>query len=147
MTTVAWDGRSIAADRRMVGEGIASTTGKLFKLKNGCILSGAGYLDQVLEVAAWINGGCKEDKKPKFPEDLNEGSSLLLVDPKGRAYYLTWPYLRRLQINEKFAAIGSGSHFAMGAMAAGADARQAVAIAARFDPNTGGGVNVLRVRG
>ena len=147
MTTVAWDGTSIAADRRIVGEGIAGTAGKLFRLKNGCVLAGAGYLDQVLEVAAWINAGCKEDKKPKFPEDLAEGSSLLLVDPKGRAYFLTWPYLRRLQVNEKFVAVGSGAHFAMGAMAMGADARRAVVIAARFDPNTGGGVNVLRVRG
>ena len=40
-------------------------------------------------------------------------------------------------------AVGSGAEFAMGAMAQGATAAQAVEIAARFDVNTGGGVQVL----
>jgi hypothetical protein len=40
-------------------------------------------------------------------------------------------------------AIGSGMDFALAAMACGKTAAEAVEIAARFDPNTGGRVDVI----
>ena len=43
-------------------------------------------------------------------------------------------------------AIGSGSEYALGAMAMGASAKRAVQIASRFDPSTGRGVTVAKVR-
>ena len=42
-------------------------------------------------------------------------------------------------------AIGSGREYAIGAMAQGADAEQAVAIAARFDPYTGGAIKTVPI--
>lgn len=42
-----------------------------------------------------------------------------------------------------FWAAGSGADYAMGAMAAGKDAKEAVEIACRFDINCGLGVDVL----
>ncbi len=46
---------------------------------------------------------------------------------------------------DPFAAIGSGSGIALGAMAAGKTAAEAVEIAARFDSGTGNGVDVLEL--
>lgn len=144
MTTIAWDGESIAADRRVCGSSIMSL-GKLFKLPDGSVLAGAGDYAEVVEVVAWVMGGCDPDARPRFSEN-SEGSSLLLARPDGKAYWLTWPYLRQVEINEPFAAEGSGCQFALGAMAMGATARRAVQIAAKFDPFTGGGVNVIKVK-
>jgi len=144
MTTIAWDGESIAADRRMTSNCIM-TVGKLFKLPDGSVLAGAGDYAEVVEVAAWVMEGCDPDARPRFSEN-SEGSSLLLARPDGKAYWLTWPYLRQVEINEPFAAEGSGCQFALGAMAMGATARRAVQIAAKFDPFTGGGVNVIKVK-
>jgi hypothetical protein len=143
MTTIAWDGESIAADRRACGNAIMSV-GKLFRLPDGSVLGGAGDYAEVVEVVAWVLDGCNPDARPRFAD--GEGSSLLLARPDGTAYWLTWPYLRQVQINERFAAEGSGSQFALGAMAMGASARRAVQISAKFDPYTGGGVNVIKVR-
>jgi len=43
-----------------------------------------------------------------------------------------------------FFAMGSGKEFALGAMGQGASAEQAVDVAMRFDPGTGGEIMVLR---
>lgn len=147
MTTIAWDGRSIAADRRLTGTGGVATVGKLFRLGGGVIMGGAGHYSQVVEVVAWIKEGANPKKKPEFPEELAESSDLIMVKPDGTCYWLTWPYLRQVKINEPFTAVGSGADYAIGAMAAGADARKAIQIAARFDPYTGGRVDVIKVRG
>jgi hypothetical protein len=48
-------------------------------------------------------------------------------------------------MSEKKVAYGSGGDLALGAMAAGATAKQAVAIACRFDPNTGQGIDAVQV--
>lgn len=141
MTTVAWDGETIAADRLC---GSHYEVGKLFRLKDGSVIGGAGTYDQIVEVVAWLNAGAKPEAKPKLPEE--DGSDLLLVTPKGVAFWLTWPFLRRVQINEPFAAVGSGGEFALGAMAMGAKARRAVQVAMRFDPHTGKGINVIKVK-
>lgn len=44
-------------------------------------------------------------------------------------------------------AIGSGGDFAMAAMMGGADAREAVKIASKLDPYTGGKIRVIKVKG
>lgn len=144
MTTVAWRAGCIAADRLLDGW---MQDCKLFRLKDGSILSGAGQYDDILEVAAWIKGGCKKADKPDFSQRSDdETSDLILACPDGKAYWLTMPWLRRVEIKDEFYAIGSGAKVALGAMAAGATARQAVEIAARFDDATGSGVDALEVR-
>jgi hypothetical protein len=138
VTTVAWDGKSVSADGLMDGWQQAD---KVFLLRDGRIMAGAGYLDQILEIVAWFNDGCRPQDKPDLPDD--DGSSLLLIDgPDG--YSVTWPYLRLLKIKDGFAAVGSGAGYALGAMAAGKGSRAAVEIAARFDPFTGGEITTVR---
>ena len=46
-------------------------------------------------------------------------------------------------VRERFVADGSGRDFAIAAMALGRTARQAVALAARFDVYTGGGIDSI----
>lgn len=70
-----------------------------------------------------------------WPDDemmfyIFDGSQLWQIYQKGAAFYCDAPFF----------AMGSGSNYALGAMAMGATARQAVAVAARFDVYTGGRV-------
>lgn len=144
MTTVAWRAGWVAADRLVDGW---MESGKLFRLKDGSVLTGAGYLDDIVEVAAWINAGCKAAAKPDgLSADKEERSGFLLARPDGKAFWLTQPWLRQVEITDEFFALGSGADYALGAMAMGASARRAVQIAMRFDPNTGRGINAIRVK-
>jgi ATP-dependent protease HslVU (ClpYQ) peptidase subunit len=139
MTTVAWDGKSLAADRRMAGW---MDAGKIFKLKDGRVLAGAGWLDEIIEVAAWLdNGGDERDKPTVDAEDDESATDYLLIDGD-KCYWLTAPYLRPVEVLDGMAAVGSGAKFALGAMEAGKTAAEAVVIASKFDPHTGGGVDV-----
>lgn len=142
MTTIAWDGTYLAADKQA---GNHYVVGKIFPIPGGRYLAGAGYYDQIVEVAAWLQAGGEADKKPNFPAE-GDSSSLLLVEPSGTAYWLTWPFLRLVEINEPFAAMGSGEDLAVGAMAMGASAKKAVSIATRFDPYTGKGITCVKVK-
>ena len=138
MTTIAWDGETLAADRRLAGW---MDTGKIFPLSDGRVLAGAGWMDEVLEVAAWLNAGGDERDKPNVQaEDAEDATDYLLLDG-GKLYWLTAPYLRPIEVRDGMAAIGSGAKYALGAMEAGATAAEAVLVAARFDPGTGGGVD------
>lgn len=140
MTTAAIRAGVIAADRQLDGW---MHTGKLFRLKCGSVLVGAGNYDDVIEVVKWMNEGSKEDKKPNLDGKETE---FLLLRRDGKAFWLTVPFLRPVEVLDEFIAIGSGAQFALGAMAAGASAKRAVEIACRFDQQTGKGVNVIRVK-
>jgi hypothetical protein len=142
VTTVAYRDGVIAADRRIGGW---MNGPKLFRLKDGSVFSGAGDLDDVLEVLHWLKAGAKEAGKPALA-DVPDGSDFLLACPNGKAYWLTSPWLRRVEILDEFYAIGSGAQYALGAMAAGASAKRAVEVACKFDEGTGKGVNVIRVK-
>lgn len=140
MTTVAIRGGYIAADRQLDGW---MSAGKLFRLKDGSILAGAGNYDDVIEVVKWMNEGGKEDKHPDLGD---KETGFLLLRSDGKAFWLTVPFLRPVEVLDEFIAIGSGAGVALGAMAAGASAKRAVEIASRFDNQTGNGVNVIRVK-
>ena len=142
MTTVVWRSPFLAADRQ-VGE--VHSARKIFDVGGGSYIAGAGYYDQAFEVAEWWRAGCKRDALPTFPEDNEKGSDLLLVKPDGSAYWLTWPYLRPVPVAEQFVAVGSGSEYALGALAMKATAKRAVEVAIQFDPQSGKGVDVVRV--
>jgi hypothetical protein len=133
MSTLAWDGRSLAADRQCCGQYRARTT-KLWRLRNGSLFGGAGMMEQILAARVWLEEG--GDK----PEGLDDFNGILIES--GRAYHLEARLIRE-RIVERCHAVGSGSPFAITAMALGKTAREAVLIAARFDPRTGGGVDVL----
>jgi hypothetical protein len=118
------------------------TLHKIFPLGKGGYVAGAGYYDQVVEIADWLNKGADPDSRPVLPE--NAESTILIVDEEGACHWLTWPYLRPIKVDEPFIAIGSGAQYAMGAMAAGANALKAVEIANTYDPSSGRGVQVVR---
>jgi hypothetical protein len=85
----------------------------------------------------WAMGFVKD--RPSFTS-----LEVLCVDERGRAWW-TDQRLNWLRITHPFIAIGNGGDFAIGAMAAGKSARQAVRIANRLSSSCGFGVDVVRL--
>lgn len=141
MTTIAWDGRTLATDRQAdVGGGKASMT-KCSRTDKGELLAFSGSAAHGLQMVDWYVRGADPDKFPPSQRG-DDWCRLVVVIPEGKlmAYERT-PY--PLRFGDRKIAFGSGGDFARAAMHCGCDARQAVEVAACFDPHTGGGVDVL----
>ena len=134
MTTIAYKDGVLASDRRATsGSEPPMTVDKLYQLNNGAVLGFAGMLDEGFRVVDWINAGMYPDEKPKV-----QHSEFIYLTVDGPFYMEK--FLRLLPIVDPFFAIGSGAQYALGAMASGRSAAEAVEVASRFDPLTGNGV-------
>lgn len=137
MTTVAWDGETLACDTRMVGSYIHQYEARKVFRANGALIAGAGTYEDVLTFVDWYKRGADVESKPSLTDD-----STYLVIRDGEAWKCG-PACRLHQVGAPH-AIGSGCCEAMGAMLAGASAKQAVLIAMKLDQHTGGKVRTYR---
>jgi 20S proteasome alpha/beta subunit len=137
MTTVAWRDGVLAADKK----GSVGNTGyrvtKLFKAK-GHAIGFAGNQGVGLKFVDWWRAG----KPGKCPLD-DESEALVMDLATGRCYHYEEDG-HPIPVEDKFASIGTGSDFAIGAMAAGATAVEAVKIASKWDNCSGLGINSFK---
>jgi len=137
VTTIAFDGRHLAADSLVTSDiKYQKPFRKVRKFRNGIIAAGAGSLSQLVLFFEWCNLGMPDDEIP-----VHDLDAIIIIE--GIPYQFNGA-LVPLDIDPPF-SLGSGAHIALGAMAAGASARKAVSIAARYDPGTGGSVNWVRL--
>lgn len=144
MTTVAWDGKTIAADRQATGGGgLRRELAKLYRSRL-YIFGGVGQLDDVMSIAEWFRlHDANSEKAPTLSEG---GTNGIAVDTRsGKAFIVEGAKPRLSPILESFHASGSGRDFAISAMAFGKNAREAVLFASRFDVFTGGKVDVVHL--
>lgn len=141
MTCIAWDGTTLAADKRATIGSLYRTTTKIHRVGSMLVgYSGAGA--QVREMLAWARGGFKKSAFPEIQRDSENSIALLVIRPKGLVLvYEHTPH--PIEYEDKQFAIGSGRDFALAAMYLGKSAKDAVFIAAEFDPGCGGGVDTL----
>ena len=147
MTTIAYRDGLIAADTRGTDEnyhpGIYRCE-KLFKV-NEDIIGTAGDDTTSMIFVDWY-GAKKLGRRPKPPSRLIEGEAdfcCIVLTNDGLFWYDKW--CRPNKIADEFYAIGSGAPYAMGAMAHGATAEEAVRTAMRWDPNTGGDIQTMKL--
>jgi 20S proteasome alpha/beta subunit len=140
MTTIAWDGSTLAGDRRGNAGGMAYEVCKLRRTADGRLLGFSGEIGVGTLMLDWLDRG---GPRPAA-QDSDRWATLLEIEPDGSC----WCHGRdgRWRIEQGFFAIGSGRDFALAAMAMGADAAKAVEVAARFDTGTGNGVDALRLQ-
>ena len=134
MTTIAFDGETMAADKQTNGGYIEGGVVKVRKI-NGSVYAATGGLEETEEFFAWVKDG--GDKPPM--KDFEA------LEAKGKNCWWHGERLMRCKTTIP-AAIGSGARFAMGAMMAGADAKTAVNISAKLDPHTGCGIKTINTR-
>lgn len=107
---------------------------KIVKSKTGHIGAICGSYDAQAEFfLRWIKGGCVDE--PVYPK---ADSAFIMVTLKGRLQEFVKDGQIQLINHWGYYAWGSGVEFAMGALAHGATAIEAVEIAIRHDPFSGG---------
>ena len=140
MTCIAWDGTTLAADKRATNSGLPFTVTKIFRAR-GRLLAAAGDFDRIGETIAWFAAGADPDKMPPYARDNMDFVSLLVIEPDGTIL----KYERSavpFRIESPFYAIGSGRDFAMAAMHLGHDAAKAVEVACALDVKCGNGIDI-----
>ena len=141
MTTVAFKNGILAADtQRTINDTIGRTT-KLYRTSRGWV-GLTGNLSLFKRWLPWFESGDWSTEPPPLTDDKDALSGLWLNND-GQCYVICSDGVSPIPLREPF-ALGSGMGYAIGAMCMGADATQAVAVAAEFDPCTGGPYNVVR---
>lgn len=139
MTTIAWDGKTLAGDRQtnMGKTPIART--KVYahtecKGQIDYLIGCSGITADCQAFILWyING---QGKRPAF-DDL----SAIVIRPGGSiAHYAESENVHDMGVLPYW-AIGSGADFALGALAYGATAEEAIEIATKLDIYTGLGID------
>jgi hypothetical protein len=128
--------KEIAADSMCSGEGGYYSVCKLRHWKDG-VAGAAGDWVQILKFFNSIeNGG-----------DLDSYCDVECMELRAEGIYVYESTLIPARIKEPFYAIGTGSAYAIAAMHLGKSPREAVEIAALFDPATRGPIDVITIGG
>ncbi len=137
MTTIAWDGTTLAADRRISSGTVTYSTTKIRRTEDGRLIGATGDFGVCAEMLDWLEKG---GPRPAC-QDSERWASALEIKPDGTC----WMHNRdsRWRVEDEFVAIGSGRDYAMATMALGYSAEKAIEIASRFDPGTGNGIDTL----
>lgn len=141
MSTVAWDGKVMAADSQCtMGDSKCLDIQKIYRIKD-MIVGFSGGWNAITRVRGWIEDGMDPDDRPETNGDVD----CLLVIP-GRTVMIL------IDVDDKpvfvenihnLAAIGTGGGIALGAMMAGANAEKAVDLAKEVDLYSGGKTRVI----
>lgn len=143
MTVLAWDGRTLAADRRAVVAGMAYSVTKIHRLPDGLLaFSGGGA--HAAELLNWFFGARDPATYPRCDDD--GGAGTIRIDMNGRIFMYSSANPFAELIESPFYARGSGRDYAMAAMHLGCDARRAVEVACAFDINCGNGIDTMGLK-
>jgi hypothetical protein len=136
MTTIAFDGATLASDSRSTGSYIDDKTKKIFKQGNR-YYGIAGRYTSALLFLQWSNDRTKE--KPRLEDDFD----VIEID-KGKAFY----YDKNLVKTPTSVpcSIGSGCHIAMTAMLLKHSSIEAVRVAKKLDECTGGKIQSVKTK-
>jgi len=145
MSVVAWDGKVLAADKRCVCGGLATTTTKVRRIQRPGLmpelLAWTGDQDSGEMLAAWYADGADPARWPECQKDNDRWSRLIVVDVTGCRVFERQPI--GVKVEDPFSAWGSGRDLALVAMYYRKSASEAVAVACLFDTGCGNGIDVL----
>jgi 20S proteasome alpha/beta subunit len=143
MTVIAWDGRTLAADKRATSSGLARTVTKIHKIGD-TIVAASGNASQDALMVEWVRQGCKPEAFPDSQKDKDDWSTVVVVDASGVRYYERTPY--PILVEDAIWATGSGRDFALAAMHLGKSSVEAVAVASEFQIDCGNGCDSYSVQ-
>lgn len=128
MTTIAWDGKTLAADSGVFTDTdlICPPQNKIEIVRN-TLIACAGNEDEGNIFVRWYKAGAKFSK---FREAENSFEAII-VNKRGAFTNNGKPVFNRLNRGEKW-AIGSGGDMAMALMAGGKSAPEAVALVSKI---------------
>lgn len=144
MTVIAWDGKTLAADRQTTMGDLKSHRTKLVPhpSRPGVCVAFCGDTDLGLAMIDWFLRGATKEDFPAF-QRTEKWVRLLVFGDGLPKQYLQEPFPIRCEAD--YWAWGSGAELAIGAMAAGVDAVRAVEIANQHCATCGFGVDHIDI--
>lgn len=143
MTCIAFDGKTLAADKLVCFGPTKGTVTKIFR-HGSELLAVAGNLSIGMETMQWYRDGAAPSAYPAANRNTGDGASLIVIKPDSTVLkYESSPFPFKLE--GPFAAFGSGDESAMIAMECGADARRAVELASKYNTGCGNGIDTLEL--
>ncbi len=133
------DGVMCSDSQVQVGTLRTGTMKKVFKTKDGWLVGGAGDCNEIQRFFKWMEGDRNPDEALKF-----ENMSGIVVSPKGEVFWAD-SNLDLYSTDVEFAAVGSGEKLAIGAMAMGASAEEAVRVCIKYDTGCGGKIQKVKL--
>lgn len=149
MTVIAFDGKTLAADKQASEGGIRHTTTKIRRVVKGrfkgYLVGAAGSATQGNMMMSWFERGADPDHFPRYQDNDDAACEMVAIAPDGQIFRFDFNPLP-VVYHDKVYALGNGREVALGAMAMGADARKAVEVASEMCSGCGMGVDVLPLK-
>lgn len=143
MTVIAWDGKTLAADKRATCVGNPNTTTKIRRLSDGTLIGASGDADAAREIIYWYENGALPSNFPGNRDDSNNTRASILIITPERKIRMIQRTAFLVDFEDKFFAMGSGRDYALAAMHLGFDAIKAVEVASALDVDCGNGIDTL----
>lgn len=143
ITVIAWDGKTLAADRRICYGTMICEVTKI--RRHGRLLIGAsGDGSLANEMIAWVCAGADPATFPAAQRTKDDWQPVMVISHGPTvALYERSPH--PCVHEQGRMAIGSGREFAMAAMHLGKSAREAVEVACALDNGCGNGIDTLEL--
>ena len=146
MTTIAFDGKTMACDTRVVcGSNCYNTDTKIYENDFAVIgVAGDAGVGAMLIDCSCILLAKHYDFDFEALVYVKDAEKVYKV-----AFYKSWGCALSsvIPVADSFAAVGSGSPYALAAMYLGNTATHAITVAAQFDTNTGGKIITKQLLG
>ena len=143
MTVIAFDGRTLAADKQSTSNGMRRTTTKVYRVFDG-LLALMGDGGHAMALLGWFCGDRDNAAwpRPAGPEEVGRvihftRTGVTIYNGNGGGY--------GEPVEDKFMAFGAGRDYAMAAMHLGCDARRAVEVACVYETSCGMGIDTLEL--
>ena len=141
MTAIAWDGKTLAADKQTSWGDLKYRTTKIRKQPDGTLVAVAGQVTIAAQMADYLLH--RDDPGGRtWPEKSDDYGWVIFVSPEGVVTWYTSERPYPHHVEQQFMAWGSAREIAMGALAAGASAERALEICIELSPGCGFGVQV-----
>lgn len=130
MTVIVFDGATCAVDSGAASETTMFRVRKFWMISDQ-LITGAGDTSHVAAMAEWYMAGAQPQDFPPMVYARRD-AELIIIDGNGVRRYEAAPYA--VDHGKTMCAFGGGRDFAYGALAMGATAAQAAAVACLFSP-------------
>jgi hypothetical protein len=144
MTTICWDGKTLAGDKQMTCNGVPVQVTKIHRSPDGALLGASGDADVSEAMKQWYMAGAVPEKFPAKAVETGSETQMLVITQDGQIrLYCRAPI--PLKIESEVFALGSGCDFALAAMHLGRCSVDAMVLACQLDVHTGMGFDTLQL--
>lgn len=147
MTVIAYDGVTLAADKKASCQGVSISCTKLRRVEGGVLLAACGDAANGSSMFAWFLAGMPADEFPNKGRERRDMTWLIAVYPNGKVLEWNDTPVPITHDADQPLAWGSGMEAALAALHMGATARRAVEVANMIVDSCGMGVDSFERKG